>query len=381
MALQQWFAIALLSTFTACGLAGSGTGVDVSKLCASGPSMPPAPTALVTAKKMRDLALAPNALVYVDKDSGQGSGAGARSGTIHRVALDGTGDIQLYEPDSSSKSLWDVTVVGQTVYFLEQELLLTATMRLMKISLDGGAATGTELPALYTGFLGTGFVGSESALYMRVANDGNPNGGVGRFNLADNTTTTILAPSILENLFLGTDAIFYLTRPSLGDAAETRTLDKATKTENASGAAIGSAHCRGSFFVTAENIFCGGYSATGAADGKPSSANLTKLDLAGGAPRDWLSLKDAFSGSSTHIGAVLGDEAIVSLTGTGKAYPLLAVTLANGTARALACEQMPVDLDYGTRRPMLVGSSSAVYWIAEGDRGTGPNTLFKANLR
>src|SRR4051794_35383067 len=102
----------LLVFLAACGPgAGAQTLTD---LCPS-TGGPAAPKALVTGKKMRDLALGSNALVYVDRDGGPGTGAQGKPGAVWRVALDGTGDTKLYEPATDAKFVIDVTVKNDVV--------------------------------------------------------------------------------------------------------------------------------------------------------------------------------------------------------------------------------------------------------------------------
>ncbi|MDP1822913.1 MAG: hypothetical protein Q8L48_06720 [Archangium sp.] len=341
---------------------------DANELCGAGATLPTAPTALVTGKKMKNLALAGNALVYVDTEG---------TGSIHRVGLDGSGDTVLYGPPAQGKLVFDSVVVDDTVWFFEQESLLLGgtTTRLLHLPVAGGAVVSADLPETAVYFLRP----EAGAFYVKSANSGSAMSTVFLMT-STGALTKLVGPGNVDNALVTADSLFFLNRPDIGADASSKSLRRAAKEANATDSAVGSVFCRGSFTVTASGaILCSGYTSTGT--GSPSSAVVTKLDAAGTNPTTLLDLKAGFSGSGVSAAAEVGDEIIFGLSGTGETYPLLAVKLATGAARALACDVAPPERDNGNDRPELVTNADSVFWIGNGERGTGPNTLFKASLR
>jgi hypothetical protein len=343
---------------------------NVNELCKAGAAgRPAAATALVTGRRIKSLSLGSDALVYIDP---------AGTGTLRRVALDGTNDTVLYGPPAQGKLLFDALVVGDAVWLTEQENQLTGTVtRLLKVPLAGGAVTSVDLaqPAVF-------FVKnapSESAVYVKTSNSGSAMSTVFRMT-ADGTLTKIVGGKNMENALVTEDSLFFMTRPSIGDDAASRSLHRSTKQADAVDAAVGTVFCRSSFFVTASGaILCSGYSSTGT--GSPSSSVVTKLDIAGTNASTFLDLSDEFGGSFLSASVEVGDEVLFTLSGPSDTYPVLATKLSTGAVRALACDAAVPALKTGTARPDLVSNGESVFWVGAGPNGVGNDTLLKAAVR
>lgn len=329
-----------------------------------------APTTLVSGRAMKNLAVTADALVYVDTEG---------RGTLRRASLDGSNDTALYA-SPMGKRLFDSLVVGDTVWLFEQESGLTGIItRVLKVPLAGGAPASLVLAGAPVFFLRHEV--SPERFFVRVANSGSEAGEL--FAMAtDGTLTRFLGPKNLDLAQVTDDGIFFMYRPSIGDDASSRALHRAAKEANATDAQVGEVHCRGDFYrLAGGNLLCAGYSSTGT--GSPRSAHITQLDANGGNPRTLVDFSDvkgrAFSSAS--VAAEVGDEVLLSFSGSSDTVPLLAVKTSTGAARAIACNVTSPRFDTGSGRAEVVVVGDSVYWIAQGARGVPPETIFKASLR
>lgn len=354
--------VVLVWCFAACGPAASTTNP-----CENGGGAAPAP--LVTGRGMKNLAVTGAHLVYVDT---------AGRGALRRANLDGSDDVELYAAPPQHR-LFDSIVVDDTVWLFEQESALTGVItRIRKVPVAGGAATSltlTEQPAFFLRH-----EASPQRFFVRVANSGSEMGVV--FEMApDGALTRLLGPKNLEDAHVTDDAVFFMYRPSIGDDATSRALHRAARSADAADEQVGDVHCRGAFLPLASGGFlCAGYTSTGV--GSPSSVLVTALDANGGNPRTLFDYsKSDLAGAHAWPAVQVGDEAVVAFNGSGDAWPLLAVNVDTGAARALACGVTAPREDIGSGKPELVVVGDSVYWIGQGARGVPPDTIFRVPLR
>lgn len=330
----------------------------------------PAPTATVTGRKLKGLALSSDGLVYIDS---------AGTGSVRRANLDGSNDTLLYGPVPQGRSLFDVMVSGATAYVTEQELTPAGAFinRLVGLPLAGGAPTSVVMnaPALF--FLARS--PADGSFTMKRGNSGSEMGEVYRLDATTGAQTLLVGPRNIENAQVAADSLYFMYRPNIGNDAASRALHRAALQPSATDAQVGTTFCRGSFWVTTSgSILCSGYSSTGT--GSPRSSLVTKLDATGAGPSTFLDLEPSSSGSSTAIAAEVGDE-VIALGLAGERLALVAVNVASGATRALACDVAGAEGDVGTARAEAGVVGNTFYWVGGGATASADDTVWRVAIR
>lgn len=346
-----------------------------------GGACPTAPVRVIEANA-GSLDVSGDEVVFLDRSGGNAFG-NAKTRSIRKVRLDGTGAVELYAPPAGRR-INDLKTVGTTAFFLESEFEPVGNKEetsLFSLPITGGAPTLIAKHSDPTGPFGGGFAALNAIVavtgtHVFAVRGGPADDALWRITITGGAQDRIYAGQIKTRPQLAGEELYFAS----GDVPAGEVNYTSVVKVAASGAggivAVGGAKCGSNMTAATFGILCVGASETGAA---LRLRAVSKWDLAGGGhavlfegPESRVTRLGPSDGTQLYVHPEKGD--------------LRKVPVAGGASSIVACGRQTIPLRgaapgegvnraVGAGLDMVLTPSELVWTEARKEAEGGPETI------